>query len=67
MAALALGLVPRLKRTEIAEPTRPVRTWPRRTREAQETINLVAQSHGREWAEVHAELILEQARSVGEI
>ncbi len=37
------------------------------TQEEQRVIERVAESHGREWAEEHEELILAQARLVGEI
>lgn len=38
-----------------------------RTPEEQRVIDQVAESHGREWAEEHAELIIAQAQLVGEI
>ena len=40
---------------------------PKRTPEEQEIIDLTAKSQGLEWAEAHAELILDQARSIGEL
>lgn len=40
---------------------------PKRTPEEQSFIDVVARSHGREWAETHAELILNQARSIGDL
>lgn len=38
-----------------------------RTPEEQEIIDQVAKTRGEEWAEEHAELILAQARLVGEL
>jgi len=35
--------------------------------EEREVFEIVAKSHGREWAERHLDLILEQARSVGQL
>jgi hypothetical protein len=40
---------------------------PDRTPEEQEIIDLVARDHGKEWAEAHAQLILDQARSLGKL
>jgi hypothetical protein len=38
-----------------------------RSREEQEVVDSVAETHGEEWAEEHADLILAQSRLVGEI
>lgn len=40
---------------------------PQRTPEEQAIIDQVAEWRGKEWAERHAELILEQARQIGEL
>jgi len=38
-----------------------------RSREERQVVDSVAKTHGEEWAEEHADLILAQARLVGEI
>jgi hypothetical protein len=40
---------------------------PKRTPEEQAIIDVVAEREGREWADRHAYLILEQARALGEL
>jgi hypothetical protein len=40
---------------------------PKYTPEEQEILDAIAKDRGREWADRHAELILEQAQSVGQL
>jgi hypothetical protein len=42
-------------------------TPPQWTRDEQSILDFVARSHGEAWVDRHAELILEQARAIGEI
>ena len=46
---------------------RASREAPKRTPEEQSIIDDVARGNGRDWAEMHAELILDQARAIGTI
>jgi len=39
----------------------------KRTAEEQEIIDMVARSHGQEWAEAHAQLIINQAIAFGDL
>jgi hypothetical protein len=45
--------------------TLPTGTRPKLTPDEERIVNLVAKSHGEEWAMEHLELILDEARSVG--
>ena len=47
--------------------TTPTGMPPKRTAEEQSFIDVVARSHGKDWAEAHAELILDQARAIGDL
>src|SRR5262249_47995488 len=47
--------------------TTPTGASPRRTPEEQRLIDEVAQTEGREWADAHAALILNQARAIGNL
>jgi len=47
--------------------TTPTGTKPKRTAEEQSCIDAVARMNGKDWAESHAELILDQSRSIGDL
>ena len=48
-------------------PPDPQPRWPGRTLEESGILDAVARTEGREWVERHAELILEQARAIGNL
>jgi hypothetical protein len=47
--------------------TTPIGTKPKLTAEEQEIVDVVSRSHGKEWAEAHVNLILNQARAFGDL
>lgn len=47
--------------------TDPNGTKPKRTPEEQQVLDAVAKIRGQDWVDANAELILEQARALGEL